>query len=83
KKPPRIPRPENAFMLFRKHFCRYEYKRGHTDISSAPTLSKFIGFRWRKLPDEEKDPWRKKAEQVKGLHQKTHPGYKFCPVSKK
>ncbi|KAF8633924.1 hypothetical protein AX15_001109 [Amanita polypyramis BW_CC] len=74
-----IPRPRNAFMIFRSEFCARErvlrsVERDHRHIS------RIVGYYWNKLPEEEKDIWRRKAEQEKSEHLRKYPGYRFTPT---
>lgn len=75
----RVPRPRNAFMIFRSEFWAQEkisksVERDHRHIS------RIIGHCWNQLPEEEKDLWRRKAELEKVEHGKRYPGYRFSPA---
>ncbi|KIJ59967.1 hypothetical protein HYDPIDRAFT_170519 [Hydnomerulius pinastri MD-312] len=77
-----IPRPPNAFMLFRADFVRQKHVPGSIETNHG-SLSKIIGNCWRALPLEEKRVWEIKAKQEKDEHSKKHPGYRFKPVHNK
>jgi hypothetical protein len=77
-----IPRPPNAFMLFRADFVRQKHVPGSIETNHG-SLSKIIGNCWRSLPLEEKRIWEIRAKQEKEAHSKKHPGYRFRPVHNK
>ncbi|KAG6369510.1 hypothetical protein JVT61DRAFT_14308 [Boletus reticuloceps] len=77
-----IPRPPNAFMLFRADFVRQKHVPGSIETNHG-SLSKIIGNCWRSLPLEEKRVWEIKAKQEKEAHSKRYPGYRFKPVHNK
>ena len=78
KKQPKghIPRPRNAFILFRCDFVRQktiptEVEKDHRNIS------RIVGQIWRQMDDKQKEPWVLMAEREKMAHSKLYPGYKF------
>ncbi|KAG9308230.1 hypothetical protein JVU11DRAFT_12248 [Chiua virens] len=77
-----IPRPPNAFMLFRADFVRQKHVPGSIETNHG-SLSKIIGNCWRALPLDEKRIWEIKAKQEKEAHSKRYPGYRFRPVHNK
>ncbi|KAF8124564.1 high mobility group box domain-containing protein, partial [Boletus edulis] len=77
-----IPRPPNAFMLFRADFVRQKHVPGLIE-TNHDSPSKIIGDCWRSLPLEEKRVWEIKAKQEKEAHSKRYPGYRFKPVHNK
>ncbi|KAH7887204.1 hypothetical protein F5I97DRAFT_1807948 [Phlebopus sp. FC_14] len=77
-----IPRPPNAFMLFRADFVRQKHVPGSIETNHG-SLSKIIGNCWRALPLEEKRIWDQKAKQAKAEHAAKYPGYRFRPVHNK
>ncbi|AMD18759.1 HBL143Wp [Eremothecium sinecaudum] len=81
-----IPRPRNAFILFRSHQQKLltdYWKQSGQDIPHNCEVSKIISFQWKKLTPEEKKEWHDKAEQEKHEHAKKYPGYKYKPKRKK
>ncbi|KAJ7641092.1 hypothetical protein FB45DRAFT_899420 [Roridomyces roridus] len=71
-----IPRPPNAFMLFRSWFIN----SGHVPTgveTNHGTLSKIIGFAWRRLAEEDKQSWRNEAKTVLAQHRLTFPSYVY------
>lgn len=74
----RVPRPRNAFMIFRSEFWAGE-KISRTVEHDHRHISRIIGHCWNQLPEAEKDKWREKAEQEKLDHIMKYPGYRFSP----
>ena len=77
----RIPRPRNAFMIYRSTVWAQQkiptgIERDHRHIS------RIIGHCWNSLPEEEKQTWRTKAEEEKQEHLKKYPGYRYSPVTR-
>ncbi|KAJ7497915.1 hypothetical protein B0H11DRAFT_2384842 [Mycena galericulata] len=77
-----IPRPPNAFMLFRADFVRQKHVPVSIETNHG-SLSKIIGNCWRALPLPEKDIWETKAKRAKAEHKLKYPDYKFRPVQNK
>ena len=76
--PTHIPRPPNAFMLFRSDLCtRITVERDHRQIS------RIAGIRWRALTPAERVPWQQLADEAKRQHALKYPGYKYTPVYRK
>ena len=72
-----IPRPPNSFILFRKD-SHHQYRARYPDISNG-ALSKLIAKAWRVLPTQEKSAYQKKAMEVRRLHQKLYPQWRYAP----
>jgi hypothetical protein len=73
-----IPRPPNAFILFRSSFIRSQ--RVSPDVeTSHSTLSKIIGLTWQNLPADERRVWHAKARQAVEEHRRQFPQYAFRP----
>jgi len=66
-------------MIFRSEFCAGE-KISRTVERDHRHISRIIGYYWNKLPESEKDVWRRKAEQEKSEHLRKYPGYRFTPT---
>ncbi|KAL1747815.1 hypothetical protein HDZ31DRAFT_60848 [Schizophyllum fasciatum] len=77
--PGHVPRPPNAFMLFRSDFVKKGKVPPHIE-SNHGSLSKIAGALWRSLPDAERQVWFRKADEEKDLHQQEHPEYEFRPT---
>ncbi|KAG6918682.1 hypothetical protein DXG01_012500 [Tephrocybe rancida] len=74
----RVPRPRNAFMIFRSEFWA-EAKISKTVEHDHRHISRIIGHCWDQLTEEEKAVWRRRAEQEKIEHGIKYPGYRFTP----
>ena len=79
-----VPRPRNAFIIFR---C--EYSRKHARDPSDPsdrssrcdkTLSKRAGEEWRCLSAAEREQYKLLAQQEKITHALQNPDYRFKPM---
>ncbi|RXW18434.1 hypothetical protein EST38_g7410 [Candolleomyces aberdarensis] len=77
----RVPRPRNAFMIFRSAFCS-EQKVNRDVERDHRHISRIAGHYWNQMPEEEKNVWRRKADQEKVEHEMKHPGYRFCPMAR-
>lgn len=75
---PHIPRPPNAFMIFRSNFL----KRDAADCLDRrqQNLSRLAGTAWNSLTSEEKAKWHEEAAQALLKHQQEYPNYKFTPA---
>ncbi|KAH9927467.1 high mobility group box domain-containing protein, partial [Epithele typhae] len=74
-----IPRPPNAFMLFRSEYWRQEKtkpqaERDHRQISCT------AGELWKQLSPKEQAPFRLLADEEKAKHAERYPEYKYSPV---
>ena len=54
----RPPRPKNPFFVFKEEFDRYK-----SDGIPQKQLMKFVSKRWSEMTEEEKEPFRKAAQQ--------------------
>ena len=82
-----IPRPRNAFVIFRCDFCKKHLasmkKNGGTSKSrgkSSKTLSKIASESWKALPEEEKRKYDELAKKEKAEHARCYPHYKYRPL---
>ncbi|KAK2461233.1 hypothetical protein APHAL10511_006760 [Amanita phalloides] len=75
-----IPRPRNAFIIFRSYYY-LRAKATQTDINQN-SLSCAAASAWKALSDEEKRPYRRQAEDEKLTHYKKHPNYVYTPINK-
>ncbi|KAI0181798.1 hypothetical protein GGR52DRAFT_56182 [Hypoxylon sp. FL1284] len=76
-KAPKVPRPRNAFILYRQHYQGQVAAR-HPGLAN-PEISKLIGEQWREQPEEVKDSWKRLAEEEKIRHQRQYPDYRYQP----
>ncbi|PBK89552.1 hypothetical protein ARMGADRAFT_1167339 [Armillaria gallica] len=71
-----IPRPSNAYIIFRSEFVALNKESLSKTQQKA---SKLAGAAWRELPKESQDYYRDLAKQRKEEHARAHPGYKYKP----
>jgi HMG (high mobility group) box len=79
-----VPRPRNAFIIFRCEYSR-KHARDPSDSSdksgrSDKTLSKRAGEEWRRLSAAEREQYKILAEQEKAAHALQNPDYRFKPM---
>ncbi|TAQ89161.1 Nucleoside-triphosphate phosphatase [Chlorociboria aeruginascens] len=74
---PKIPRPRNAFILYRQHY-QAQVVAQHPGLAN-PDISKIIGEQWREQAPEVKSDWKRLAEEEKQRHQRQYPGYRYQP----
>ncbi|KAJ2928468.1 hypothetical protein H1R20_g8639, partial [Candolleomyces eurysporus] len=77
-----IPRPPNAFILFRSAFIRSQHVSTGVETNHS-TLSKIIGLTWQNLPNEERQIWHRKAKLAEEQHRIKFPQYAFKPLHSK
>ncbi|KAE9391328.1 HMG-box, partial [Gymnopus androsaceus JB14] len=77
--PGHIPRPPNAFMLFRSDFVKQRRVPSSIETSHG-SLSKIIASCWKLLPEIERRFWYKKADAAKAEHKRKYPDYRFTPI---
>jgi hypothetical protein len=75
-----VPRPPNAFLLFRSKF--WETEKDSLDERDHRNISRMAATKWRHLDENEKNIWRKQAEYQKDLHAALHPNYKYAPSNR-
>ncbi|CAL1696686.1 unnamed protein product [Somion occarium] len=77
-----VPRPPNAFLIFRSFFW-LEEKIKATAERDHRQISRLAGIRWKQLSEAEKEPYKIRADAVKNAHKAAHPGYKYAPCKVK
>jgi hypothetical protein len=77
-----IPRPPNAFILFRSSFIKSQHVSTEVETNHS-TLSKIIGLTWQNLPHEERQVWHAKAKAALEEHKRKFPQYAFRPLHTK
>ncbi|KAG8993954.1 hypothetical protein FRB90_000567 [Tulasnella sp. 427] len=77
-----IPRPPNAFILFRTNFVA-EAKLTKGTEADHRNISKIAGAVWRSLLPDEKLKWHNKALEEKEAHRKKYPNYRYTPVARR
>jgi hypothetical protein len=73
-----IPRPPNAFILFRSSFIKSRHVSTEVETNHS-TLSKIIGLTWQNMPHEERQFWHCKAKTAQAEHKRKYPDYAFRP----
>ncbi|ESK86587.1 regulator of filamentous growth and virulence rfg1p [Moniliophthora roreri MCA 2997] len=87
----RIPRPRNAFILYRNdyvHGCpqALAFKKPEHEVADRRLqagLSMEVSAVWNSMSDEDKQPWFTRQEQEKKNHTTRYPDYVYRPLSKK
>ncbi|KAH7015317.1 hypothetical protein EDB80DRAFT_889536 [Ilyonectria destructans] len=74
---PKIPRPRNAFILYRQHH-QAQVVAQNPNLSN-PEISKIIGEQWKEESDEIKNNWKGLADEEKQRHQRQYPDYRYQP----
>ncbi|KAF8063272.1 hypothetical protein FPV67DRAFT_235120 [Lyophyllum atratum] len=74
-----IPRPPNAFILFRSSFIKGQHVPTEVETNHS-TLSKIIGLTWKNLPEDERLFWHSKAKAALEEHKRKFPQYAFRPT---
>ncbi|KAF2036037.1 hypothetical protein EK21DRAFT_96032 [Setomelanomma holmii] len=74
---PKIPRPRNAFILYRQHHQQAIIARNPG--LNNPDISKIIGEQWKAEREESKKVWQDLALEEKARHQEQYPDYRYQP----
>ncbi|KAI0330758.1 hypothetical protein GY45DRAFT_1409904 [Cubamyces sp. BRFM 1775] len=75
-----IPRPPNAFILFRSSFIRAQHIPGQIEGNHS-ALSKIIGKYWKALSQDDRKVWEAKAVAALAEHRKKYPDWRFRPAA--
>jgi HMG (high mobility group) box len=78
-----IPRPPNAFILFRSDFWAREKQKPNPVENNHRDISRIAGHCWRNLDAISKQYYQDRALQLRELHRQQYPDYKFKPAPKK
>ncbi|KAH9920272.1 high mobility group box domain-containing protein [Fomitopsis serialis] len=78
KGPDYIPRPPNAFILFRQTLFK-QLKEGAIEHDQR-LFSQIISTTWAELGAADKEVWYKQAADLKEAHTQKYPNYRFSPV---
>ncbi|CAK5278965.1 unnamed protein product [Mycena citricolor] len=76
--PSYIPRPPNAFILFRSHFIRTQSVPERVEGNHS-VLSKIVGKYWKALQPEERAQWEDRARAAQAEHRRRYPDWRFRP----
>ncbi|KAF2709811.1 hypothetical protein K504DRAFT_379456 [Pleomassaria siparia CBS 279.74] len=71
------PRPMNCFILYRNSM--HKAVKEHNPDATVQEISKMLSETWAGMSDDEKNIWRREAEEVKDKHLRVFPGYKYNP----
>ncbi|KAF1852140.1 uncharacterized protein K460DRAFT_271563 [Cucurbitaria berberidis CBS 394.84] len=74
---PKIPRPRNAFILYRQHHQQAIIARNPG--LNNPEISKIIGEQWKAEIGEQKKVWQDLAQEEKVRHHEQYPDYRYQP----
>ncbi|GAA6051306.1 hypothetical protein JCM3770_006803 [Rhodotorula araucariae] len=77
-----VPRPRNAFILFRSHAVSTGLIPRSMGITDHKNISQIVGSVWRGLSPDERRKWEELAEEEKRLHKERYPDYVFRPKQK-
>lgn len=86
KDPEHVPRPRNAFIIFRCDFTQSYLANGGAERAAElekKSLSKRAGEAWRNEKPETKRLYKQLADEEGARHRITHPGYRFRPKRQK
>ncbi|KAI0719105.1 high mobility group box domain-containing protein, partial [Cerioporus squamosus] len=72
-----IPRPRNAFILFRSAKCQ-ELRESNVETDHR-MISRIIGDLWKTADAATKKKYQDMAAQEKEEHSRLYPGYRFNP----
>lgn len=78
---PRVPRPMNAFMLFRQQ-VQTQVREQHPSLDNCH-VSKVVGELWKTLPSEKRQAFHARAASIKREHEAKHPNWRFKPKRSK
>ncbi|KAI0825229.1 hypothetical protein BC628DRAFT_1338925 [Trametes gibbosa] len=79
KKPGHIPRPPNAFMIFRSDLWNKEKIKSSVERDHRQ-ISRIAGSLWNSLTDAERTPYHDRADDAKREHARKYPQYKYAPI---
>ncbi|KAI0049150.1 hypothetical protein FA95DRAFT_1473463, partial [Auriscalpium vulgare] len=71
-----IPRPRNAFILFRCDFVAQ--KKVPTSVEhDHRNISRIAGSIWQGMDDAAREPWVQLADEEKARHKAMYPDYRY------
>lgn len=79
----RIPRPPNAFMLFRSFLLKYRLIERMANHQQ--NASRVAGLIWRDsaLPNRVRLAWHQRADVIRDWHKETFPDYTYTPTRRR
>ena len=73
-----VPRPRNAFILFRCDFVRQQMVPREVEKDHR-NLSRIAGIVWKEMSPEQRAPWVMMAQREKREHAERYPTYRYKP----
>ncbi|KAH6901519.1 high mobility group box domain-containing protein, partial [Coprinopsis sp. MPI-PUGE-AT-0042] len=74
-----IPRPPNAFILFRSDFWAREKQKLNPVERNHRDISRIAGHCWRNLDPISKQRYYERSIRLREMHRRQYPDYKFKP----
>lgn len=74
-----IPRPPNAFMLFRSFVLKHRMHERLENSNHQQLASRVAGDLWRSIRPEVREAWHERALLMRDFHKAQYPDYKFSP----
>jgi HMG (high mobility group) box len=75
-----IPRPRNAFILFRSDFVAQKKIPASVEPDHR-NISRIVGRIWKAMSDEGRQPWIEEAKRERERHKRLYPQYRYAPSS--
>jgi hypothetical protein len=75
-----IPRPRNAFILFRCDFVAQKKIPASVEPDHR-NISRIVGRIWKAMSDEDRRPWVEEAKKEREKHKRLYPLYRYSPTS--
>jgi hypothetical protein len=75
-----IPRPRNAFILFRCDFVAQKKIPASVEPDHR-NISRIVGRIWKAMSDEDRRPWVEEARKEREKHKRLYPEYRYSPTS--
>ena len=75
-----IPRPRNAFILFRCDFVAQKKIPASVEPDHR-NISRIVGRIWKAMSDEDRRPWVEEAKKEREEHKRLYPEYRYSPTS--
>ena len=75
-----IPRPRNAFILFRCDFVAQKKIPASVEPDHR-NISRIVGRIWKAMSDEDRRPWIEEAKREREKHKRLYPQYRYSPSS--
>jgi hypothetical protein len=76
-----IPRPPNAFILFRASFVKAQAVPTKVVNGSHASLSKVVGHVWKAMDKEQRAHWEQAAVAALATHKERYPDWRFRPAA--